>query len=310
MSSPPNPTLKLYLTPKCNDSGTITSLSANLTIGGLYGGLQGGRPFKLDEPVFVFTTKTGNSDSGDVTGNRNLRVEDGDGPVNVHVKMAGTSLAVHASREIHGNVSIAFDTCPQTTNENNFINLRQENGGLLGIGGFLPRPYAKGTYDITITSDTPQGIRVVTSLGENTISTTGTENTLQKCMFMIGKIHSFPADSTPGSSPSSGTYWLSELPPPLDALKDFCSLMFPHLSKFFKDENGSYRTFLAKSPSGMRSTPFLRSSLIEYDEETRSETDWELVRLLNKSMIQSWTQLDSEDDGTPNDWFSEGMSAI
>lgn len=306
MSSSPNPTLNLHLTPKCEDSGTIISLSANLTIGGLYGGLQGGRPFNLDEPICVFTHETGNNN---VTSGASLRVEDSDGSVNVHVKVAGNSLEVFADRQVQGDVSIQFGIYPQTAKNEN-TNLHQENGGLVGSGSFLPRPYALGTYNITITSDMPEGIRVVTSLGEGTISTIGTETTLQQCIFMVGNVHSFPKEPVPGSPPAfCGTYWLSELPPPLEPLKDFCSLMFPHLSKFFNDENGSYRTFVAKSSFGIRGTPFPRSTLIEYDEDTKSESDWELVRLLNKSMIQSWAQLDPEDDGTLNNWFSEGTSA-
>lgn len=352
MSSSSNPTLKLHLTPNVDDSGTVKSLSARLTIGGLRRGLQGGSPYNSEEPIFLFANDT-DGNSGDVITKRGIRIEDDNGPVNTSAKSRDGSLAVYSDRDIQGDASIQFNTYPQDTNDRSDSGLRRENGGLVGIGTFLPRPYNRGTYDITITNETTSTAKMVTSLGEGA---TGTETTLQECIFMIGNVHSYPAEHTSGSG-SCATYWLSDLPRPLDAVKDFSNNMFPHLSKFFKDEHGSYRAFLAKAPkvpgrltgqtttsvvNVIRNQPFnpagpkamakaynkfnvpmpsglattisqignyascLGASLIEYGEDTASDSDWSLVRVCNKSMIKTWAQLDPEDDGTPNDWFSEG----
>ncbi|KAK2609175.1 hypothetical protein QQS21_002257 [Conoideocrella luteorostrata] len=318
MSSLQKSTLKLHLTPQCDDSGDIVSILGNLAIGGLYGGLRGGRQHILHEPVFLASKKlTSQNDPRDLHKDDILAFENGDGPVDFQVRPVGdTELGVFAERQIAGDVSIQFRAhhVRQHANENDGSGLIANSGGLVGIGRFIPRPFVSTDYDISIVwelSHLPNSTRAITSLGEGNTFTQGTAATLQKCVFMVGKVKSYPEN--PAHGPLAGfcaTYWLSELPPNLNALKDFSNAMFPHLSKFFNDTGGSYRAFLRKTHRGMQSVTGQASGLIDCDDNTEEASGRELVRLLNKAMVASWAQLDPEDDGTENDWFLEGLSGL
>jgi hypothetical protein len=324
MSPTQNPTLSLHLTPKCHPLGTITSLAAKLTIGGL--------PFTPDEPIFVFTNSADHDPS-----ERHIRIEDTSGPLDC-VLTRGDSVAVYAKGQVQEPVSIYLDTYPRDANTSAKDYIRHENGGIVGTGSFLPRPHAPGTYDISITCDAVPAVKLVTSLGS---TATGTQDTLQQCIFMLGKVRQYP-----GEGPCA-TYWLSEPPASLDALKEYTSSMFPHIMSFFKD-SGTYRLFLARGgtagqtissvqvlhrplnagpqalaraynkfnvpmppdlASAAHGTTFIGAgcSLIEYDPDTGDDSEWALTRVVHKSIVKPWVQLDDEDDGAPNDWFAEGM---
>ncbi|OAA36674.1 pdz/dhr/glgf [Metarhizium rileyi] len=341
MSQANKPTLKLHLTPNCDNAGSIASLTASLTIGGCL--------LNPGDPICAFTGASGSIDPADVIAERCIRVEDDNGPMKAFAEKSRDRLDIHVQGHVQGDVTIHLDTRPRQTASS----LRCENGGLVGTGAFLPRPQASGEYEITVSADTTPPMRLVTSLGEGTLSTTGTETTLQESIFMVGRVQS---SSSPAEATSSTTYWLSGLSVP-HAIQDYSSNMCVRLVELFGDDEGMHRAFLASNEgtrtcsAGLRSTTAvamvhdnfnpagpmamakaynkfnvqlpaalssavsgvghnvpLRSVLVEFDARAEVDLDWALVRALTKNMMRTRTRLDPEDDGTSNECFSEGLA--
>ncbi|KAL1870173.1 hypothetical protein Daus18300_005237 [Diaporthe australafricana] len=130
---------------------------------------------------------------------------------------------------------------------------------------------------------------------------------------MVGPVRSHTHDPTapdPISEGSCGAYWFGNLPSNLDAVTSYATNIFPRMAEHFGDSSGSYRAFLRHTAKGFRGTVFQSSSIIEYDDEAKDEDDWDMVRLLNRNMVSSWARLDPEDDGTANEWFTDGLSLL
>lgn len=192
---------------------------------------------------------------------------------------------------------------------------KQESGLILVGKWFLPRWTDNSTIQMEVKwdfRDIPDGNRAVCSFGEGPepVSKTGTFETLLDCVFMFGAIKSDPLPS-PGTAEVSGacgTYWLMDLPPNLASVTGYTSNIFPRISDFFRDANGSYRTFLMRVPHGLTGITYHASSIIDFDHTTENAHDYDLVRVLNYHMVASWVHLDAEADGAPNDWFTQGKS--
>lgn len=311
-------TLHIELSPKCDESGNLDYIAAKIEVGGLNGGLTGGRPGNKDEASFVLTKPyPDNTTENDVV--RDVKATDEAGGLGLRLEGTGVDQSWHLDRQAQGTITIRLEAHAIAQHEQSqaSASLSKYGHGLVGVGAsFLPIPTRPGTFDLSLTWDlqhAQEGIRAVTSFGEGSVSTSVTAEALSNCVFMVGQVGSYPPTPTRGYVTSfCGTFWLGDLPSNLDALKPFTSDMFPHLSNFFNDESGTYRAFITKASHGLRGTTFAssRSSLIEYDDDAKDATDWELVRILNKSMIASWVNLDPEDDGTRNDWFREGLSHL
>ncbi|KAK5991146.1 hypothetical protein PT974_09424 [Cladobotryum mycophilum] len=328
---PQHPTVRfaLQLTPHFDDSATATHISAKLTIKGLYGkGLPGSyrghgkwashsrqkRTIFFHHSGYSYSTPAASFDTT-VTG---FQARDDEGPLPLtflHLGKSGAEKECFAEREVHGGIVVTYTVLPIPDNPKDWSRraLRRDQGGLVGVGSsFIPRLKIDEEYDVAIEwnlSQAPADTRAVTSYGEGDVSMKATDKTLADSVFMVGRITSSP--SRPRGS--HGTYWLGSLPENLIFLKDFNSKMFPHLARFFKDEDGSYRAFIRKVPSGLRGTTYNLSSLIDYDDDTRNEHEWELVKLLNSRTIASWAQIDPEEGTTYNhwnQWFSQGLSSL
>lgn len=187
-------------------------------------------------------------------------------------------------------------------------------------GHFIPWFSLGNKFPVTIEWDLSkcsQGTRAVTSFGEGPqrIEFTGTSDSLLDCIFMAGPIKSNTSDSSssaPQTKGSCGTYWFGELPPNLEAVTPYATNIFPRMAEHFNDPTGSYRAFLRRTQRGFRGTAFQSSSssIIEYDPSAKDEDDWDLVRLLNRTMVATWARLDPEDDGDPNEWFTDGLALL
>ncbi|KAK1656335.1 hypothetical protein BDP81DRAFT_364335 [Colletotrichum phormii] len=204
--------------------------------------------------------------------------------------------------------------------------LLEDQGGLMGAGKwFIPRPAAEPEilHQITVqwdVSSSPPGTRAVWSHGEGPepITKEGTIDMLLNSVYMVGPVQSFPAhvDAMTGmtgdASPNAGsTFWFGKLPTNLEKLSEYSSKIFPSMSTFFRDPQGSYQAFIRKVPNGFGGTGFQASSLIEYDFQTEAVSDFDLVRLFNDLMVRSWARLDTEDDdGSEAEWFSKGFHLI
>lgn len=312
------PFLKLTLTPNFSIlSGAADSLSATLT-------LQNPRVV-TGGVLFVFDQIAGRDVSPSVhSAESGLAASDDDGDLVLRVvQVDGSARHLYATRHTAGDVILKLHVIPLIGCETRAAGvqpgLRMDQGGLMGVGrSFLPRP-----PDICTTrhrnvvewdlSDAPAGTRAIWSFGEGPgpIVKDGPASVLLDSVYMVGPVQSHPPEPVvdPGAS-FCGTYWFGELPPNLDALKDFSSKMFPRMSAHFMDVTGSYRLFLRKVQGCLAGLTCAGSSVVDYAEDTKTETDWDLVRLLNHHMVRSWIGLDPEDDGFDNDWFSRGMFNI
>lgn len=197
--------------------------------------------------------------------------------------------------------------------------LLRDKCGLTGVGKFFIPQFSLGDkallsieWDLASCS---QETRAVTSLGEGPkcVQYRGGCDGILDCVFMAGHIRSNVGDSLPWKSQDDsacGTYWFGDLPPNLDAVTEYTTNVFPRMAEHFNDPSGSYRVFLRRIPKGFKGTAFKCSSIIEYDNSVKHEDEWNLVRLLNRTMVSSWARLDPEQDGPENTWFTDGLALL
>lgn len=145
-------------------------------------------------------------------------------------------------------------------------------------------------------------------MGEGNISLTSPFVSLFHSIFIVGKVKSSkPKPMEEGDfNGFCATDWLGELPLSLQAVTEFSDAMFPPLSSFFKAEREAYRAFFCRTNKSLRRVPLFASALIDFNDDTQNEHDWQLVKVLNSAIISHWAKLDPEHDGTSNDWLTEG----
>ncbi|KAH8890089.1 hypothetical protein GQ53DRAFT_766172 [Thozetella sp. PMI_491] len=312
MASSPVTQLTLRLTPSSGPSGTgaLTGLAAALDIP--EPGLEGGATLFYANQEFGGTFAV-----EDEAGALRLVADPAEG--------ATGDAGWRAERPTSGRVTIRLSVAGVASDDKLASKgaLRQSHGGLVGIGkAFLPRLALPSTiYRVGVIWDltsVPAGTKAVWTFGEGPelVSKAGAADILLNSVYMVGPVESVLAETLEGGETPAppagqcGAYWLGPLPPSLDAVKDFNLKMFPRLSAFFRDEAGSYRVFFSQVPKGLEAQVVDSSSLIQYAEDAKDEADYDLVRLLNRSMISTWAQLDPEDDGTRNDWFTKGFATL
>ncbi|KAL7800163.1 hypothetical protein V8C37DRAFT_364319 [Trichoderma ceciliae] len=328
-----SPQLSIKLTPVYdNDFGSaqVTYMSIKLTLGGLCGGLQGGSPLdenKATHKYYFQDMVTDRYVENGVSQFDNIGAYDDLGPLAVSVGHApgeSHSLVWKTDRLTQGDVTICYDAIPagDDTLALSASTLRRDNGGLVGIAAsFIPLPAVKEPVSVDVViewdvSQAPKGIRALSSFGEGKASRKAACLTaLSECVFMVGQIqtHGFVPPSPLGEVPAAGLcgiHWLGTLPDNVSSMREFVGNMLPRLSAFFKDDDTGYLVFMRRVPRGLGATRVTGGTLIDYDDDSREEHDWDLVRLFNSSMMATWAHLDPEDDGASNDWFTQGISHI
>ena len=309
--------LDIELKPVFVESNVVAHISVKLTIGGLDGGLQGGnQSSKMTAIQFMGSDQPTGINGQTVCRLENIRAQDEAGTLDLVIGQVAGNTEWKANRTVQGGLVLQYDTTPVAYQSRGTTvgTLHIDHDGVVGLWkSFLPELADFKTWSVAIRwdlSSSPDQTRAVTSLGENDVSHVGSTLELLDCVFMIGRVKTFPEDSVSSDSQTStgccAIYWLGDIPQSLNSLTGFSSVMFPHLSHFFKDENGNYRGFLCKTADGFASQPCYSGSLIQYNDDTANEDDWELVRLLNSSMVARWVGLDPEDDASQNTWFMEG----
>ncbi|KAK0757225.1 hypothetical protein N5P37_009941 [Trichoderma harzianum] len=322
MSDRRNLQLSMNLMPIYDSSRTkLACIAVKLTIGGLNRGLQGGS--QLDETHYFQTIV------GDVENTfGNIEAYDDLGPLTISVEyelFENPFLAWKTDRPVQGDLRIQYDAVPilqdvVSSSLETQIYARTEKGFIGIASSFIPIPAVKeaAAVDVTIEwdlSSSPQETRSLSSFGEGNIFRRATSlKEFSECVFMTGKVSSYiptPARDEDGTRGGlRGIHWIDTLPNNFEAMKEFTSNMVPRLCAFFKDESATRQIFIRKVPRGLRATQVASEILIDYDDDTKDENDWDLVRLFNSSLIATWVHLDLEDDGTPNDWFTQGLSHI
>lgn len=316
-----NTSLNLQLRPEADETGKIVSLAFEITIHGL--SLQPGdilcnfgrEGMTRERPLRHLYYKP-----------RNITTlfSDYDGPLSIHASYKGQDEYI-VERQNKGDV-VAGWKVPVVEGSDipkegpgSVSELLRDQGGIIGVGSyFIPRLNLGNTVPVTIEwdlCDCPQGTRAVTSFGEGPqrIEFTGSSENLLDCVFMAGPLKNNtngPKSPTSQNKDTCGTYWFGELPANLDAVTEYATNIFPRMAEHFNDPSGSYRAFLRRGTKGFRGTGFHSSSIIEYDPSVKDEDDWDLVRLLNRTMVSTWARLDPEEDGTANEWFTDGLSLL
>src|SRR3569833_1025066 len=216
-------------------------------------------------------------------------------------------------RRIVGNVIIRIRIASAALNSTGF---EIDQGGLINVGrSFLPIfPYPDFWYSITIEWDlsgAPSGTRAVCSHGEGLEPKTkdGPYAVLLDTVYMVGPIRSTHT-STEDSDDDCAcfTYWFGNLPPNLAAVQSFNAAMFPQMANHFKDPHGSYRVFFQRTHDRVSGRNAPGCSILQYDDSIFQVSDSDLVRLLTRHMVLNWAGLDDEDDGTTNEWYSDGIN--
>lgn len=316
-----NTSLNLQLRPEADETGKIVSLASSITIHDL--SLQPG-DILCNFGREVVTSGHPSWYPYYRPHNITTLFSDDDGPLGIHASDGGNDEYL-VERQTKGdivaawNVPIAESSDVPKKGPGSVCELLRDQGGVLGVGKyFIPRFSLGGKVLIAIEWDLyncPQGTRAVTSFGEGPqrVEFTGDADSLLDCVFMAGPVKrntNGPQSTSSQNKDTCGTYWFGKLPVNLDAVTEYATNIFPRMAEHFNDPSGSYRAFLRLTPKALRGTAFLSSSIIEYDPSVKDEDDWDLVRLLNRTMVSTWARLDDEDDGTPNDWFTNGLSLL
>ncbi|KAJ4857085.1 hypothetical protein T069G_07982 [Trichoderma breve] len=314
--------LSMSLMPIYDSSRTkLFCIEVKLIIGGLNRGLQGGSP--LDETHYFqrivgdVENTFGNIEAYDDLGSLTISVE--------YELFENPFLAWRADRPIQGDLRIQYDAVPflqdvVSSSLQAQIDARIENGFIGIASSFIPIPAVEGSAAVDVTiewdlSSSPKEFRSLSSFGDGNIFQRATSlKEFSECVFMTGKVSGYlPTPALDGDGARGGLrgiHWIGTLPDNLEAMKEFTSNMVPHLCAFFKDESATRQIYMRKVPRGLRATQVTSEILIDYDDDTKDENDWDLVRLFNSSLIATWAHLDPEHDGTPNDWFTQGISHI
>lgn len=315
MAAEQTPFLQLLLKPKAQDAENVVGLHFSLSIHGV--------PLKAGDLVCTY----GRRAEVHVSQLQDYfqSIHDDEGPVSFDLSGSGEEKAVRVTREVIGTIAMSSNVQALARLDVESYNgdaaaLRLDDGGILGAGRFfLPRFHLRKCqmrieWDL---SGCPAGTRAVSSFGEGAepIEVSGHSDILLDCVFMVGVgVQSFPpAESSLNQTGSAATYWFqgsTGLPRNWDAVKDYTTKILPRMAEHFEDKGGTYRAFLRRAPpnSGLKGTAFGHSGIIDYDEDTKDEQDWDLVRVLNRTMVSAWARLDPEDDGSENDWYTQGNS--
>ncbi|KUI54481.1 hypothetical protein VP1G_01864 [Cytospora mali] len=323
MAEGTRPSIHLRLIPSTDNNGDIGGLRTRATLKGV--------SFQPGDVLFSFGRQfiprnhpswyLYNSPSNVLS-----RVSDRRGPL-VLTRVHENSHEIRLDQETEGDVIAEWEVSVVKNDfddPDDLSRLHRDQGGVIGAGrSFLPHFNIGREYQCQAViewdlSGWPEPTRAVCSFGEGPEPVTAQRSgdTLLDCVFMVGVINSHPPEPPPrdsGDNRFCSTYWFGDLPPNLSAIKDYPTNIFPRMAEHFKDEQGSYRTFFCRAPKGpkLTSTSFHNSSIVEYDDDhAKDEHDWDLVRLLNRAMVTAWARIDAEDDGSENDWFTDGLSLL
>lgn len=313
-----NPSIHLHLKPEADEKGQIVSLGLAITTRGLSLQPEGiicafGRQGVTREHPSWYPYYTPH--------NITTLFSDDDGPLNIRASEHGNT-EYFVERQTKGNIVATWKVPVADIREEgpaSASELLRDQGGVMGVGKyFIPRFSFSDEVLISIEWDLcncPPETRAVTSFGEGPqrVEFMGESDNVLNCVFMGGPIKSNtngPSSPESQSKGSCGTYWFGDLPPNLEAVTGYAVNIFPRMAEHFNDQSGSYRAFLRRTPKGFQATAFQSGSIIGYDPSAKDEHDWDLVRLLNRTMVSAWARLDPEDDGAANAWFTDGLSLL
>ncbi len=214
-------------------------------------------------------------------------------------------------RSTVGDVSVRYGTPPQldsiTPRNSPLYDLRAQENGMMGAGHyFIAIPAKTDPYSITLRWDLsrmPAGARGVWSLGEGTQHTVSPAAILEESYYAAGIVHSEP-ESGDGKFTF---YWMGAGPPDVRSTARDLRDLYKYMSKFFHDEQSSYRIFFRANPYPNFGGTALAHSFM-YGLKPRGDTDAQRVRTyLAHEMVHNWPTLFSE-DYSETAWYMEGTA--
>lgn len=304
-----HPVLSLRIKPNFNSQGHVSHLSVAYTIP--QSALTGSNPH------LNYTTWFGSFPAHPYT-ESDIYATDSAGRLPfIFVDETSTLQQWRLGRDPFSDLTIKMDVFPRQVDIHTApgprVDLRFDQGGLIGTGGwFLPQVAQGDFYLHTVEWDlsaAPPGTRAVWTYGEGPyrVEHFGTTETFDRSVFMVGPIQSSPPGPQLRSSPGTcATYWFGSLPPILDRLKGFNTELYLPMANFFGDLEGLYRVFMRSCPRGWGGTSFLSSYILEYGPEILDQSDDEVASTLAHEMVHSFARINREDDGDENGWFIEG----
>lgn len=210
-----------------------------------------------------------------------------------------------------GDVSVQYGTPPRSvslaTRNGPLYDLRAQANGMMGAGNyFIATVASSDPYSITLRWDLshmPAGARGVWSLGEGTQHTVAPASILQESYYAAGIVHSEPED---GGSKFT-FYWMGSGPSDVKKTAKELQDIYNYMSKFFHDEQSSYRIFLRANPYPNFGGTALAHSFM-YGFESQGDVDAARVRTyLVHEMVHNWPTLFS-DEYSETAWYMEGTA--
>lgn len=310
------PTIHLRLTPRFDSDG-VCSLSVCLTVQS--------PEVAGDQPMFLFDTFVDNVPCHPYKED-DIKATDDQGPLSllfhdIPSLNRNTQQEWRVTRPTSGDVCLKFEAYPRKVSAKTplgaRIDLRRDQGGLQGVGRwFLPILISEQTYinvvEWDLPEDAPASTRCIWSLGEGPkpILRVGRSDTICRTVYMVGPVQSYPETIPEKQTDFSACYWFGNLLPNLDRQKGVNTELYPKMANHFGVTGESYRVFIRKSEVGFGGTGFLGSYVMEYDNQTREESDDSLLLFFTHEMVHSFTDLSHEESGYDNDWFREGEDSL
>jgi hypothetical protein len=314
-SQSPTPKLNVTLTPRF-DHGRASAIRVDL---GLAEPNLRAQEVLLTVPIEIVTVDTGRFENDAV----HAVDDNGELPLVAEQDPVGPTVVLRrwkAKRDTKGSVRAWYVALPRLVNETTknspSFDLREDQNGLFGSGyGFLAiPPYRSSEYEVHLRwnlTNAPNGTRAVWTYGEGPeeVIRKETASNLQQTYFAIGPLKSSQSKLSTHDGLEFGMYWFGE--PPFNASKvaGVIQDVFLYMSKFFDDDEKSYRVFLRHNPyrGTGAGTALRRSFMFSYDDAdfTNPPSVDSQTEFLAHEMVHNWATMDAAEH---ENWYSEGLA--
>jgi len=223
-------------------------------------------------------------------------------------------------RATAGAVRAWYTALPREVNDQTrdlpSFDLRQDQDGLLGSGyGFLNLPNGsehliKLRWDL---DQAPSGTRAVWTYGSGANETIrrDTPSGVQQTFFAVGPLQCEESTLDPSTGLTFGMYWFGTPPFNATEVATTIKLLFGYMSKFFDDDENSYRVFIRHNPyfGYGAGTALRRSFMFGWSDADSIDPPSEesQILFLGHEMVHNFAKLD---DTTPQyeNWYLEGLA--
>jgi hypothetical protein len=309
------PVLNVTFTPRF-DHGRASAIRVDL---GLTAPKLNATQVLLTVPIEIVTVNTGRFED-DVVHAVDAK---GELPLQVEQDSVGTTVVSRRwipKRATEGNVRVWYVALPRLVNETTknspSFDLREDQGGLFASGyGFLAiPPDDSNEYEVHLRWDltnAPNGTRAVWTFGEGSeeVVRRDTPSSLQQSYYAVGPLKSSELKLNTPDGLSFGMYWFGEPPFNITKVAGTIKNVFLYMSKFFDDNEKSYRIFVRRNPyhgSGA-GTALLRSFMFSYDDTdfTNPPSEESQTEFFAHELVHNWATFEAPEY---ENWYAEGLA--